>query len=129
MTVSPDPSPRVTRPLRAYLGPALIALVVLGLLLAVNALIRSRLTVREMVTLLQSLQDRGWAIPAFLGLYLVSSTFFAPVALFHIVAGVTWGFERGAVLSVLACNVSATLQFLLARRLGKHRVDTWVQKK
>jgi uncharacterized membrane protein YdjX (TVP38/TMEM64 family) len=115
------PGPGRRAGLRAGVGIALV----LAALLLLRYAVREQLTPRAALEILQAVRERGWAIPAFLLLYVGLTAAFAPAALFHMVAGVAWGFWPGVALNLVACNGAANVQFAAARRLGRERVR-WV---
>jgi uncharacterized membrane protein YdjX (TVP38/TMEM64 family) len=102
---------------------------VLGLLLLLGAgLVALRIAGREYLepqaalALLRSLQQQGWALPAFLALYALLTTALVPAALLYMVAGATWGLPLGFAINVLVSNAVACLQFCAARALGRGRM-------
>lgn len=82
----------------------------------------------QALALMRRVQHEPWAVGAFLGSYLLCTTVFFPAVLFHMVAGAAWGFPLGLLLNVIACNVGASLQFALARRVGRERVAGWMAR-
>jgi len=113
-------------------GPRRVLLAV-GLLLAALVILRvsvhGHLSPAGAVALLRRFEGHAWAAPVYLLLYVPLTAAFLPATLFHVAAGVTWGFKLGALLNVLACNGGATLQFLAARRLGRERVRWLMERK
>ena len=99
----------------------LVLLLLLGLV-ALRFAGREHLEPRAALSLLRSLQQQGWALPAFLALYVILTTALVPAALLHMVAGAAWGLPMGLAINVLACNGVACLQFWAARRLGRGRM-------
>ena len=112
----PNPPP-VTNPSRARRW-ALVLLLVLGLG-ALRLAGSEYLEPGAALGLLRSLQQEGWALPAFLLLYALLTTALVPAALLHMVAGAAWGLPMGLAINVVACNAVACLQFWGARVLGR----------
>ena len=107
----------------------LITGLVLAALVILRFSLRGHLDPREAVALLKTVEGHGWAIPLYLLLYVPLTAAFLPATLLHVAAGVTWGFKLGLALNVLACNASASVQFLCARRLGRARMRWLIEKK
>jgi len=90
--------------------------------IAFRALYGSRFEPHALVQFLRELGTHGWAIPAFVGLFGVATTFFAPAISLVIVAGVTWGFWPGVLVVWLTENLWANVQFLAGRLIGRERL-------
>lgn len=122
-----------TAHMKRRLGPGTklalgVGAVALALVL-VRVLLHEHLEPRAAVALLRRFEHHGWAIPAYLFLYVPLTAAFLPATLFHVAAGVTWGFKLGVLLNILACNGSSTLQFFAARKLGRERVKWLMERK
>lgn len=103
--------------------------VMLGLLgafiaaaLVLNRLYGDRFEPQALVQFLRALGTRGWAIPAFIGLFGAATTLFAPALSMVVVAGVTWGFWPGWLVVWATANLWANLQFLAGRLIGRERL-------
>lgn len=110
-------------------GAGVALAVILGMVLLARHLAADHLEPERALALLRSTQGEAWALPSFLVAYLVLTALFFPAALFHMVAAAAFGFPLGLALNVLACNAGASLQFLLARRLGRERVAAWLARR
>ncbi|MBI3183101.1 MAG: TVP38/TMEM64 family protein [Myxococcales bacterium] len=91
--------------------------------LAVRWALWEELDPKAALALLRSVQQRWWAAPAYLALYLGGTCLFLPAVLFHMVAGAAWGFPVASALNFVAVNGAANLQFLIGRRLGRERAQ------
>lgn len=89
----------------------------------VRIFLADELDSKSALALLRSVQGEWWAAPLFVLAYIAGTALFIPALLFNVVAGAAWGFAQGVVLSFLAVNVSATLHFWVARRLGRSAVE------
>lgn len=70
------------------------------------------------------IRDLGpWGVVVFVLLYAVFSSMFVPDLLFGIMAGATFGFGRGLLAVAAGSLLGAALQYALARRLLKHRIE------
>lgn len=90
--------------------------------IAFHRIFGDRLEPRALVQFLRALGAQGWAIPAFVLLFGVATTFFAPAISLVVVAGVTWGFWPGWLVVWLTENLWANLQFLAGRVIGRERL-------
>jgi len=125
-TKASDGKPQLQRKPSQVIGGALLLVSALG---ALRFWVGGHLSVTDAVMLLKRLEGHAWAVPGYLLLYVALTTLFLPAALFHVAAGVTWGFKGGVLLNLLACNGGATLQFFAARRLGRERVRWLLNRK
>jgi uncharacterized membrane protein YdjX (TVP38/TMEM64 family) len=71
----------------------------------------------------------GWGGGLYVAAYIVLSTLAVPAVAMHVVAGVTFGFGKGALLCVLASNLASNLHFGLGRLMGPERVGAWLKKR
>lgn len=111
-------------PWRSLLGGAvLLAGAVIGLRWALG----EQLEPRAALSALRSIEQRWWAAPLYLAVYLGGTSAFLPAALFHMVSGATFGFAPAAGLNFLAVNAAANLQFLAGRKLGRRRAASWLR--
>jgi len=87
-----------------------------------------RATAVDLTVIEAWIHDLGaWALVAYIGVFLVLTTFFVPDTLLAIVAGAVFGMTRGALAVSLAGLLAAALQYLLARTLLRDRIDVWLQ--
>lgn len=104
-------------------------LLVLALgLLALRWAVRDQASPQAAIAGLRSIRDEWWALPAYAGLYLSLTTVFFPGLVFHLASGATWGFPLASVVNVLLMNLSASLQFWLARTLGREQVASLLRR-
>lgn len=82
--------------------------------------------------LAQNLRDLGssslWPF-AFVALYVVLTAAAVPAMIFHIAAGVIWGFWPGLALNVLLANAVSSLHFAAARAFGAGPLRAFLQRK
>ena len=104
------------------------ALVVLGLGLALR-LSGFDLSAEGLAALVRQAGTASWGPALYIALYVVLTTVAAPAMLFHIAAGVLWGFGPGALLSILASNLVTNLQFALGRLYGSGPLRSLVERK
>lgn len=70
-----------------------------------------------------------WAPVTYCLAYFLGTMIFLPAVGFHALAGVTWGFAKGALLAWLALNVGSNLQFGMGRWAGQRAVRDWVRRR
>lgn len=86
----------------------------------------------SVATLLSTLREAGsanLAVPLFLLLFGVATTFFLPAVVLMITAGVTWGFWPGWVVVWAAANVWANVHFWVGRWLAADELRPWLERK
>lgn len=109
-----------------------LLLALLGLVLVIGAaqyFFADRFEPKALLEWMRQMGSRGWAIPAFVLVYAVATTFLAPALSFHIVAAVLWGFWEGLLISMVTCNAVSNLHFQLGRWIGREKVRAWLEKK
>jgi len=105
-----------------------VVLCVLLGLVALRWVVRDKASPDAAIAELQAIRHQWWALPAYVGLYFTLTTAFFPGLLFHLAAGATWGFPFAAVTNVVVMNTAATLQFWMARKLGRQRVAALLRR-
>ncbi len=105
---------------------ALLAVAALIALVSARWALGDRFSMPALIALLHDLGGSVWAVPVFLALYLVASSLMLPSIALFAVAGATWGFAPAVLISWVAANLGANLQFAVARRLGQARVSAWL---
>ena len=96
-----------------------------GLMVLAAAAVLARLLLQRYLdppaalALLRSVQEHVWAVPVFWLAYLLGTALFLPAVVFHVASGAAWGFGRAVLLNLVGINLSASIHFLLARRLGR----------
>ncbi len=85
--------------------------------------------VEHWLQLIRESSATPWAMPAFVGCYLLGTSLLMPALTFHVLAGLTWGFWPGLLASQLGLNLAGNAQFLLGRKLGQQRVSAWLKRR
>lgn len=74
------------------------------------------------------IDDLGpWAFVAYVGVFLLLTTFFVPDTLLAIVAGALFGMVGGTLAVCTAGILAAAIQYLLARTFLRDRVEAWLR--
>lgn len=87
----------------------------LGLWLRVSGF---ELTAENLIAQVRLAGQASWGPVAYVALYLVLVSVAVPAMLFHIAAGVLWGFGPGAVIGFIASNLVSNLHFAFGRNFG-----------
>lgn len=82
----------------------------------------------------QQIQDAvsqcgSWAAAAYIGLFTLLPAFFFPVAALALAGGLLFGLVWGSIYTFLGAILNCTLMFLLARYVGREKVEQLIQKK
>ena len=82
----------------------------------------------------QQIQDAvsqcgSWAAAAYIGLFTLLPAFFFPVAALALSGGLLFGLVWGSIYTFLGAILNCTLMFLLARYVGREKVEQLIQKK
>ena len=115
--------------MRRWQNIALGGLVLAAMALAVRYALGEQLTLQGLLALLRAQGGSVWAVPLFLVLFVLMSSLMLPAVALFAVAGVTWGFGPGMLISWVAANLGANLQFWVARRVGQERVVEWLNRR
>ncbi len=99
-----------------------------AVILAVRVALRRELEPKAAFALLRSIQHQWWALPAFGFAYLTLTAAFVPVVLFHMISGAVYGFPVGLAVNLVVFNVTVSLQFLAARRMGRAQAEALVTR-
>lgn len=95
--------------------------------LAVLVVLLGRTIALNLSTIEAWIQALGpWAFVAYVGGFLLLTTFFVPDTLLAIVAGAVFGMLWGSVVVAVAGLLAAALQYLLARTLLQDRIGAWL---
>jgi phospholipase D1/2 len=86
-------------------------------------------SVGELMHLAHNVGKYPWAIPAYIGLFVVASGVLAPAIVFFAVAGAAWGPGAGLSIGFVAVNLAANAQFALGRLLGRDAVNAWLERR
>ncbi|HZN95390.1 MAG TPA: VTT domain-containing protein [Myxococcales bacterium] len=115
-------------PFNKKIGALLFAVV------AIAAVVWIRISLGEMdaaraVGALRGVQDRWWALPVYFGCYVALTSAFFPALLLHMAVGAVYGFPAGLLINLVTFNVTASLQFAVARRAGRERVAAFLARR
>lgn len=105
-----------------------VALVALGLGLALR-FSGFDFSAEGLAAMVRQAGTASWGPVLYVVLYVLLTTVATPAMLFHIAAGVLWGFGPGAALSILASNLVTNLQFLIGRLYGAGPLRGLVERK
>lgn len=100
-----------------------LALLALGLLLAIGKAVDAPARLRDALAWIQQL---GWVgVAVFIVLYVLACVLFLPGSILTLGAGVVFGVVRGSILVSVASTLGATAAFLV----GRHLARAWVSGK
>jgi uncharacterized membrane protein YdjX (TVP38/TMEM64 family) len=122
------PAPGAVGPAGRWLRVAAVGALLVAVALAVRVGLKQQLEPKAALALLRSVQHQWWAIPAFALCYVTLTAAFAPVVVFHMISGAAYGFAGGLLLNLVVFNLSVSLQFLAARRVGRARAEAIVAR-
>ncbi|MBN8247433.1 MAG: VTT domain-containing protein [Verrucomicrobia bacterium] len=121
----PSPSPDPAAPRRPeWLRHAAVGLVSLGILIWAGRELGHRLPAIEQWIEGQGLA--GWVV--FIALTVVGTSLLVPDTVFAVMAGVLYGVPGGSLIITLAAFLTASLNFLLARRWLHAPVRRWLER-
>lgn len=104
--------------------------VVLGALLIVGAVLLGRDFGHHLPAIEESIASHGiWGYVMFVGAVVVFTSVFVPDTVFAVMAGVLFGVFWGTVLTMVACLLTATLDFGLGRLFFQQMVRDWLARK
>lgn len=118
----PDPAPGAPQH-PSWLRHAAVGLVSLGLLIWAGRTLGHRVPAMEQWIEGQGLL--GWV--AFIGLTVLGTSLLVPDTVFAVMAGVLYGVPGGSLIITLAAFLTASLNFLLARRWLHAPVRRWLE--
>lgn len=110
---------------RVALGVAL-AVVAVGVGLRLTGV---ELTPASVAAAVRKVGASTWGMPVYALLYLVFTSVAVPGIVFHVAAGVIWGFGPAVVLNVAVSNVASWLQFAAGRLFGAGPLRSLVEKR
>lgn len=67
-----------------------------------------------------------WALPVFIGVYVIGTVLFVPGSLLTIAVGFVFGLRMGSVTASLGSMAGASTAFAIGRALGRKRVERWL---
>ncbi|MEM7167267.1 MAG: TVP38/TMEM64 family protein [Planctomycetota bacterium] len=67
-----------------------------------------------------------WAVPVFIGAYVLGTVLFIPGSLLTIAVGFVFGLGLGSVTASLGSVAGASCAFAIGRALGRQRVERWL---
>jgi uncharacterized membrane protein YdjX (TVP38/TMEM64 family) len=70
-----------------------------------------------------------WAMPAFIGVYVVATVVGLPGAILFLVAGTLFGFLKGFITVSIADTLGASACFLLGRTVARQPIKKWIAKR
>jgi uncharacterized membrane protein YdjX (TVP38/TMEM64 family) len=70
-----------------------------------------------------------WAMPAFMGIYVVATVAGLPAAILFLVAGTLFGFLRGFIIVSIADTIGASACFFLGRTVARKPIKKWIAKR
>ncbi len=77
----------------------------------------------------QWVEQRGaWGVVVFIAGYALGTVLFFPGALLTIGAGLAFGLWRGVLVASVSSVLGASLAFLVARHLARHRIEAYAKK-
>lgn len=82
----------------------------------------------------QMLQSRltaleSWAVPAYIGLWLLLPVFFFPVPVLALTGGLLFDLWQGSLYTFIGAMLNCSLMFLIARFMGRAQVKGLVERK
>lgn len=94
------------------------------------ALLGSQLPLSDWFTRLKGwLETLGpWAMPAFIGMYLLATILGLPNLVFMLVAGTLFGAVNGVISVSIADTLGAIACFLVGRTIARKRIKRWISK-
>ncbi|MGQ0508740.1 MAG: TVP38/TMEM64 family protein [Myxococcaceae bacterium] len=107
---------------------ATILLTTVGLVVGARVALKQELHPQRALELLRSVQHEAWGIPLFALAYLLLTAVAVPVVIFHMISGAAFGFWMGLTVNVAVFNLSVSLQFLVARRMGRSHAEALVNR-
>lgn len=106
----------------------LIAFIIGGAALA-RTFLTDRFSVSGLLATMREAGSAAVAIPLFVLLFGLATTFFVPAVALMVTAGVTWGFWPGWVVVWAAANVWANVHFWVGRWLAADDLRPWLERK
>ncbi len=103
----------------------LTALAGAAVLLGVSWLLSTVVSQEDLERLLE--RCGAWAPAAYMGLFTLLPAFFFPVAVLALVGGLLFGLWYGSLYTFLGAMCNCALMFLLARSVGRGRVERLIQ--
>ena len=96
-------------------------------ILALYLFVFSRISAEEIQSVIAASGD--WAPIVYIGLFTLLPAFFFPVAVLALAGGLLFGLWLGSVYTLIGAVFNCALMFLLARHVGRKRIETLIQQK
>lgn len=106
----------------------LIGLIVTGAAIGRLAL-GAQFEAAELISTLRALGTSAAALPLFVGLFGLATSFLTPAVAFMITAGVTWGFWPGWLVVWGAANLWAHVHFFVGRWVAGDALGRWLERR
>jgi uncharacterized membrane protein YdjX (TVP38/TMEM64 family) len=108
---------------RAY-SRAAIPYLAVGVLLIVSIIVVGH-EIKHHINAIESWMTKlgPWGLLAFIGLFILATSFFVPDTVLCIIAGALFGLQRGVAVVLAASLLAATLQFALSHKLLRSRIQ------
>jgi uncharacterized membrane protein YdjX (TVP38/TMEM64 family) len=116
-------------PFNKKIGSVLLIAVVVAAAVAASRALGRRVDAASALQWLREVQGSWWALPAYVGIYLASTTLLFPALLLHMVVGAAYDLPRALAINLALFNGTALLQFWAARRLGRDRVQALLRRR
>jgi uncharacterized membrane protein YdjX (TVP38/TMEM64 family) len=72
----------------------------------------------------RELGSRWWALPAFVGAYIVLDILFIPTQFLSIAGVLIWGWWKGGIIELVSATIGAMFPFLIARSMLREWIET-----
>ena len=105
----------------------LVPILLLGLLIGLCLWLGSLVTPQQLQEAVSRCEN--WAALAYIGLFALLPAFFFPVAVLALAGGLLFGLWWGSLYTFLGAILNCTLMFLLARYVGRDKVEQLIQSK
>ena len=105
----------------------IVAILAFGLLAAVCIYAGTVITPQQLQALISS--TGSWAALVYMGLFTLLPALFFPVAVLALAGGLLFGLWWGSVYTFLGAMLNCTLMFLLARYVGREKVERMLQSR
>ena len=105
----------------------LAIILILGLLIALCIYAGTVITPQQLQSAIESCGN--WAALAYMGLFTLLPAFFFPVAILALAGGLLFGLLWGSIYTFLGAILNCTLMFLLARYVGREKVEQLLQSR
>jgi uncharacterized membrane protein YdjX (TVP38/TMEM64 family) len=118
----------MTGPFNKKIAGALIAGVVVVVFVCVRVSV-GEVDAARALGVLRRVQGQWWALPAVFGGYAALTTAFVPAVLINMAVGAAYGFREAIWINLCAFHATASLQFAVARWVGRERVAAFLARR